>query len=214
MLLSCKTEVPQNAFDAIMAQDSFYKNHPTVEKKFFSKQIDSDSLWIIQLFVNDEVITRGYVKNTDFILTILDTASGISSYRGDTLFDANFDGARDYIINYYSGTGCCPRSQSRIFLFDTTKHVFLPKMEMLNTYFDPKNKTVLSMDYGYPAVHMGIALSKNKWRKDSLVTIEDIFFNEDSSLTLHSYDSEKDIPLKELPDDYKHIPQVDWFTLK
>ena len=67
----------------------------------------------------------------------------------DTLRDVNGDGYRDRVITSYGGTGCCPRSHDRVFLYDAATQGFATPLDFLNAVYVPSEGLVRGMDYGH-----------------------------------------------------------------
>ncbi len=64
------------------------------------------------------------------------------------------------------------------------------------------------MDYGHPKEVM---LSKNIWKNGALTCIEGIYWGSDSLMTQFYSKTDKEIKIKKLPNEYKKIPNSDWF---
>jgi hypothetical protein len=99
------------------------------------------------------------------------TDNNMGEYQGDTLRDINGDGYKDFVVNWYSGCGCCPRGDSYIYFYNPDNGSVTESVELLNATFLPGMKLVYLMDYGYPG---RIELYKCKWSGLKLDTLESV----------------------------------------
>jgi hypothetical protein len=95
---------------------------------------------------------------------------------GDTIFDCNSDGFNDFIIEDMPLSGCCPRTESKAYLYlkDSAKFSSEP-LVFINAVFVPKEEMVLGYEYGHPK---DTYLYKVKLKNELLDTVEFIYHKE------------------------------------
>jgi hypothetical protein len=214
-IISCSGPAKKKShsvYENIISNDDYFRKVDTskiiYEFKFIP--LKTDTLFIIitkpkgEFPDNESVVTRGYFKKSGYQPQIMDSSEIYGGYCGDTLIDANFDGIKDYTINFYSGCGCCPRDEKIIFIYDVDSSKFDEEV-FLNSYFDQSEKRVYDMEYGWPT-----AITKSKWEGDSLVPLEWLGCNEDSAFAITNAITEKDSIVNDLPPTYKNVPMYDW----
>lgn len=72
------------------------------------------------------------------------------NYVGDTIIDCNNDGYQDYILKVMASSGCCPREESWIYLYNPKTKQFEEAIDVLNAEYFPKEKMVIGSSYGQP----------------------------------------------------------------
>ncbi|MFT7612328.1 MAG: hypothetical protein ACI9J3_001283 [Parvicellaceae bacterium] len=141
-------------------------------------------------------------------------------YGSDTLIDVDFDGDLDYLVNTYSGMGCCPRNHHRIYLNTNGTLNLEEHTGTFNADFNAITEHVYTTDYGHPPYN---AIYKNRWQGDSLFEVANIGFRfETDSIGNDSIlDPEylyrnrltgKDSIMKEIPTEYQGIYDFGWFA--
>jgi hypothetical protein len=132
--------------------------------------------------------------------------------------DVNCDGFTDYVVNYYSGAGCCPRSADNVYIYNPKNGKFI-FYDFLNRISECDKKIMYETSYGYP---QDIEVYKYKWVGLKCVLIESLgrtFISWDlkknpKTYTKIIYPSEKEIVLKDVPEEYKRLSIYDYFKLK
>jgi hypothetical protein len=155
------------------------------------------------------------LKNNGFKKVVADTAN--IGYYEDTLIDINLDGFKDFMVSQYSTAGCCPRDDKIAYLYNVTNGAFVP-IGLFNSEFDNTNKLIYETDYGHPGE---IIIEKSKWKGLSKVKIESICpthfedridsFVKPYTFTKTIYPSEKQLIIKEVPDEYKKLDILEYF---
>lgn len=133
--------------------------------------------------------------------------------------DLNCDGFKDYVVNSYSGTGCCPRSADNGYIYNPGNGHFV-FMDFFNRESNCPNKVFYETSYGY---NFDIEVFKYKWvgmKKVLLesfgrtfVSLDDLSKNP-KTYTKTIYPSGKKITLKNAPAEYKQLKIFDYFEIK
>ncbi|MGB1040134.1 MAG: hypothetical protein ACPGVD_04615 [Flavobacteriales bacterium] len=201
-------------------------------KKFLHKT--SDSLYEIQVSISVKkvfgnkrkhlIIKRGvdeYYKVNIYsisgkeIIPVLKFELEDHTYMSDSIFDVNGDNLKDYVVNWYGASGCCPRYRNSVFI-SKKNGGFESEIDFINSTFYPKDKKILGMTYGHPGE---VSLYKLKWKGVKIDTIEYINIDTSSNRetpffkTKVDYWGQKDIekiPLEKLPKEYENIGDG-WF---
>lgn len=137
----------------------------------------------------------------------------LEGFCGDTIEDVNGDGARDFVVRWYSGCGCCPRDDERVFFYDSITGTFSKEYSFLNPTFLPGKKMVYLMDYGYPTE---IGLYKCIWKGFEPDTIEMLTADRDRKNTYYVSNpvTGKEKRIRGIPMDYSCVgkDELDWFS--
>ncbi|MGB0839280.1 MAG: hypothetical protein ACPGXL_04015 [Chitinophagales bacterium] len=99
-------------------------------------------------------------------------------YVSDTIRDINGDGRKDFTVNFYGVNGCCLKSFSVVYLLRADYKGFSDGNEFINPTFSPKEGVVRGVRYGHPKE---TEMYKFKWHRESLDTIEYLFFQQDEN---------------------------------
>jgi hypothetical protein len=91
------------------------------------------------------------------------------------LRDINGDENIDFIIDWESGSGCCPRQSKIVFLYKDKNFI---RYDFLNPTFSPKEKIVRGLGYGY---FPEVGLYKYQWNGTQLDTVEYIYRTKESN---------------------------------
>ncbi|AFM06068.1 hypothetical protein Fleli_3756 [Bernardetia litoralis DSM 6794] len=129
------------------------------------------------------------------------------------LRDINGDKNVDFVINWESGTGCCPRQSKIVFLYKNKNFI---KYDFLNPTFSPKEKVIRGLGYGY---FPEVGLYKYKWNGTKLDTVEYIYRTKESNFKkfvrtkkqIHLPKHNQGEVLYSLPKEYQNINELDWF---
>lgn len=177
---------------------------------------------VVKRFINEYDGFRGslfadiyILKNNRFKKVVADTAN--IGYYEDTLIDMNVDGFKDFVVSQYSTAGCCPRDDKTAFLYDEKSGGF-KETGFFNATFDNANKLIYEMDYGHPGE---VAIEKSKWKGLSKIKIESICpthfedridsFVKPYTFTKTIYPSEKQLIIKDIPNEYKKLEILSYF---
>lgn len=156
-----------------------------------------------------------FVYEDDSFRLLLTHVQDDLTFINDTIFDANGDGLKDYVVCWYPSSGCCPRKIQSVYLLQQDKISFSKEIEFMNATFSQKEQIVRGLEYGHPEE---IGLYKFRWNLNRVDTIEYIYHNKKvkGEFIKVKYSGRADqkmdsIELKSLPAEYKKIDNVDWF---
>lgn len=136
---------------------------------------------------------------------------------GDTIFDFNGDGYKDYALHLYSDRGCCPRDVFRVYLYLPHSAGFTSYYEFMNPTFFPKEKIIRGIAYGHPGE---LPLYEMMWDGVLLKPLRYIYPNwkDTSQYTFLEYKNRDDFPefsiakkLKQVPIEFKNIDGYEYF---
>ena len=72
------------------------------------------------------------------------------NYVGDTIIDCNNDGFKDYVLKVMASSGCCPREDSWIYLYNPKTNDFEKPFHILNAEYSVDSRELYGMSYGHP----------------------------------------------------------------
>lgn len=133
-----------------------------IEQDYFLSD-ESLSLIVRRLEEGTKIIDIFFKKGEDYH-KVLSHDEWIITYMGDTIFDVNGDGYKDFIVNGYGANGCCLKAYSLVYLFLPDSLSFSHVYDFLNPTFSPKEKLVRGVCYGHPGE---TELYKYKWTGES-----------------------------------------------
>ncbi|MDO4880693.1 MAG: hypothetical protein Q3983_05385 [Capnocytophaga sp.] len=137
----------------------------------------------------------------------------------DTIFDANGDGEKDFLINFYPASGCCMRDVYIVYLSPNKKEGKITNsLEFMNPTFFPEEQVIRGVDYGHPGE---VGLYTYRWKGEEVDTLEYIYPDYTTrgktfiktGKSCYYPTKEEGIPLKKLPEEYKKINGLYWFFL-
>lgn len=136
------------------------------------------------------------------------------NYVGDTIIDCNNDGFNDYVLKVMASSGCCPRDDSWIYLYNPKTNNFEKPIDFLNISYYTNRKELIGMSYGHPKETYLYKIRFNKLKAD---TIEFLHHHpQDSTKYLLSktnlVDLKKDKTLIKVPNEYKKAEGYLWFV--
>lgn len=139
------------------------------------------------------------------------------TYTGDTIFDVNGDGRKDFVVNWYGSTGCCLKGFSDVYIARKNHISFTEPFEFINPTFSPEEHVVRGICYGHPG---DTEMYKYKWNGEKIDTIEYVMFEKDTagnnigvliSKQRNSKPSNIIRKQKHVPTEYKLINDFGWF---
>ena len=136
------------------------------------------------------------------------------SYKEDYFEDANHDGYKDYIVQSYSGAGCCPRNLEMAYLYNY-KNGRLKSEEFFNREIGSSADFFYETSYGLGDY---INLYKYKWSGLKKILLEEIYVTHVSegkkptTYTKVNYPNGKKQRLKQLPSDFKKLKMAEYIT--
>jgi len=154
-------------------------------------------------------------ENNLFKKVAADTVTETSE---ESLEDLNCDGFMDYVVNSYSGAGCCPRSADNGYLYNPKNGHFI-FMDFFNRETNCPDKIFYEASYGY---RIDIEVYKYKWvgfKKVLLESFGPTFISwsakeDPKTYTKTIYPSKKRIILKNAPEEYKQLAIFDYFKIE
>lgn len=134
----------------------------------------------------------------------------------DTIFDANGDGYNDFLVHWYSSSGCCRRNVYDVYLNQPQTGRFTKPYEFMNPTFSPKEKIIRGVGYGHPGE---VGMYKYRWNGLQVDTIEFIYPDVTkkgrfikTKRSAYRPRAKEGIVLKKVPKEYHTIESYDWFT--
>jgi hypothetical protein len=215
--------MPEKDLDAILGRDPFLQRKKKMGCHIDCSRYDlgSDSLWVVTVmdtgyFMDAEVFVRAYQKRGGFHPVLKQSYS--NKFISDTVFDANFDGNPDLVIEEYHHNGCCPRDGNIIFL---NRHGTIDSNRVfwvINAFYDAPRQAIYEMGYGHSPY---CDLTKSVWKGDSLILQERIsrrmnpVTGEPEDLyppfvRVYTTSGEEEF-LTRVPDEYTRLREFDWF---
>lgn len=127
------------------------------------------------------------------------------NYAGDSIIDVNKDGFNDYVLKVMASSGCCPREDSWIYLYNPKTENFEKPIDILNAEYFIDNRELYGMSYGHPKETYLYKIKFNNIKAD---TISFLHHHPDDSTKYvlsksNHVDLKKDMVLKSVPNEYK-----------
>jgi len=156
-----------------------------------------------------------FLIKDDSLIPEVNREQDCMTYISDTIFDANGDKQKDFLVHWYPSSGCCRRNIYNVYLYDSSTGTFSKDFEFMNPTFSPKEKIIRGVAYGHPGE---VELYKYKWNGMQIDTIEFIHPNVNKKGTYiktkkRSYRplETEGIKLNTVPREYHSIESYDWF---
>lgn len=213
----------------LMAVEPACALHDSITKrKALAYSLGNDSLWVVTTFVSYdstsslhyEVYGHCFQRNDSGFFKALQFKSSTPGHGRDTVFDADFDGFGDFVVNYYSPVGCCPRESRDIYL-NRGGRLLKKHVHTFNAGFDLQEKAVYQMGYGHPP---WLEMTKSIWRADTLLEVEGIVHAntnyapddtaayQSTGFILYDHLSNKEQEIDSVPLPYRSIYHWEWFA--
>lgn len=135
------------------------------------------------------------------------------AYIGDTIYDVNGDGLKDYDTGWYPGSGCCRRNVHFVYLLKEDG-TFSEQYEFINPIFYPKEKIIRGVGYGYEGM-----LYKYRWSGGIVDTIEHIWqyadYEKPELKPQYFRISAKGdtVKIPAIPKEYLTVNDIDWLNV-
>jgi len=174
-----------------------------IVKRFISEYNDYETSLYSDIYLLD--------KNT-FKKIATDTSN--NGYGEDYFEDANRDGYKDYVVQSYSGAGCCPRNLEMAYLYNH-KNGRLKTEEFFNREIESSTNAFYETSYGLGDY---INLYKYKWSGLEKILLEEIYVTpvsegkKPTTYTKVNYPSDQKQRLKQLPDEFRKLKMADYIT--
>jgi hypothetical protein len=177
---------------------------------------------LVKRFINEYSTYSGslysdiyLLRNNSFEKVAADT---VTETFEENFEDLNCDGFRDYVVNSYSGAGCCPRSADNGYLYKRKSGDFV-FVDFFNRESNCPDKVFYETSYGY---NYDIEVYKYKWvgmKKVLLESFGPTFISWDlnknpKTYTKIIYPSGKKLILKNAPAEYRKLKIFDYFEIK
>ena len=147
---------------------------------------------------------------------LLNREQGGMTYIRDTIFDANGDGNKDFLVHWYPSSGCCRRDVYNVYLKQPDKGNFTQDYEFINPTFSAKEKIIRGVEYGHPGE---VGLYKYKWNGLQVDTIEFIYPDANNKGQFiktkkgaYRPTEKEGLVLKAVPKEYQKIESYEWFA--
>lgn len=148
---------------------------------------------------------------------ILTGEDDFMAYVNDTIFDANGDGAKDFLLIHHPPSGCGFCYVNSVYLYQPNQHTFTPRYDFLDPTFSPTEKVIRGVAYS-PHAHDDFPLYKCRWNGLKVDSLEYIYHDDKVSgqfikvkYNLKRSSKRDTISLKTLPREYRNIEYVDVF---
>jgi len=177
---------------------------------------------LIKRFINEyndyetSLYSNIYLLDKNSLKKVAADTSG-NGYGEDYFEDVNFDGYKDYVVQSYSGAGCCPRNLEMGYLYNPKNGYFKP-IDFFNRETDSLNTNFFETSYGRDNY---INLYKYKWEGLKKVLLEEIYVtptkeglmnSHPTSYTRILYPSKKKQKIKKLPKEYARLRMAEYIS--
>jgi hypothetical protein len=177
---------------------------------------------IIKRFINEYDNWESSLYSDIFLLdknSLKKVAADTSDngYGEDYFEDANHDGYKDYIVQSYSGTGCCPRNLEMGYIYNP-QNGHLNKIDFFNRETDSLSTDFFETSYGLGNY---INLYKYKWKGLKKVLLEEIYVTptkeglmnpHPDSYTRIFYPAGKKQKINQLPKEYLRLRMSEYIS--
>ena len=140
-----------------------------------------------------------------------------NGYDEDYFEDVNHDGYKDYIVESYSGAGCCPRNLEMGYVYNPQNGHF-KNIDFFNRETDSLSTNFFETSYGLGNY---INLYKYKWQGLKKVLLEEIYVTPTKEGTMNPhptsytrilYPNEKKQKIKKLPKEYVRLKMAEYIS--
>lgn len=157
-----------------------------------------------------------YKVQDDKAEKLIEREQGGMTYIRDTIFDANGDGYKDFLVHWYPSSGCCRRDVYNVYLNQPDKGNFTNDYEFINPTFSANEKIIRGVEYGHPGE---VGLYKYKWNGLQVDTIEFIYPDANNKGQFiktkkgaYRPTEKEGVILKTVPKEYQKIESYEWFA--
>ena len=91
-----------------------------------------------------------FLIKDDSLIPEVNREQDCMTYISDTIFDANGDKQKDFLVHWYPSSGCCRRNIYNVYLYDSSTGTFSTDYKFINPTFSPKEKIIRGVAYGHP----------------------------------------------------------------
>lgn len=157
-----------------------------------------------------------YIVKDDKVEKLIEREQGEMTYIRDTIFDANVDGHKDFLVHWYPSSGCCRRNVYNVYLNQPDKGNFTNHYEFINPTFSANENVIRGVQYGHPGE---VGLYKYKWNGLQVDTIEFIYPDANNKGQFiktkkgaYRPTEKEGVVLKVIPKEYQKIESYEWFA--
>lgn len=198
----------------LQPDDSSYTIHIEIEIGRLFK--DQHKYFLLRRHVPWATYLNLYKINGDKTENLIEREQGGMTYIRDTIFDANGDGHKDFLVHWYPSSGCCRRNVYNVYLNQPDKGNFTQDYEFINPTFSAKEKIIRGVEYGHPGE---VGIYKYKWNGLQVDTIEFIYPDANNNgqfiktkKSAYRPTEKEGLVLKAVPKEYQKIESYEWFA--
>ena len=198
----------------LQPDDSSYTIHIEIEIGRLFK--DQHKYFLLRRHVPWATYINLYKINGDKRENLIEREQGGMTYIRDTIFDANGDGHKDFLVHWYPSSGCCRRNVYNVYLNQPDKGNFTQDYEFINPTFSAKEKIIRGVEYGHPEE---VGIYKYKWNGLQVDTIEFIYPDANNNgqfiktkKSAYRPTEKEGLVLKAVPKEYQKIESYEWFA--
>lgn len=198
----------------LQPDDSSYIIHIEIEIGRLFK--DQHKYFLLRRHVPWATFLSLYKLNGDKTENLIEREQGGMTYIRDTIFDANGDGHKDFLVHWYPSSGCCRRDVYNVYLNQPNKGNFTQDYEFINPTFSANEKIIRGVEYGHPGE---VGLYKYKWNGLQVDTIEFIYPDANNKGQFiktkrgaYRPTEKEGVVLKTVPKEYLKIESYEWFA--
>lgn len=198
----------------LQPDDSSYTIHIEIEIGRLFK--DQHKYFLLRRHVPWATYLSLYKLNGDKTENLIEREQGGMTYIRDTIFDANGDGHKDFLVHWYPSSGCCRRDVYNVYLNQPNKGKFTQDYEFINPTFSANEKIIRGVEYGHPGE---VGLYKYKWNGLQVDTIEFIYPDANkkgqfikTKKGAYRPTEKEGVVLKAIPKEYQKIESYEWFA--
>lgn len=164
-------------------------------------------------------IGHKYVNFTIFVLEdrtfnkLLSEEIWTYNFIGFYIQDINGDNKKDFIEVTMTSSGCCPREQYSVYLYQNNTGNFYDPISFMNPEFLPENKLIVGFEYGQPLDTYLYKFGWNGFKIDTLEYIKHNILDSTNRTFLRIFNpisiNTDTVVINSIPVEYKNI--CDWF---
>ncbi len=151
----------------LLAEDSSYN---VSAQLMFGNLFENKRMHLlIRRIVPGGAVLNIYLLQNSGFKQLIERAQLGMTYVNDTLRDVNGDKYKDFLVHWYSSSGCCLADIYNVYLYQTETGSFTTDYKFINPTFSPDEKVIRGLQYGHPGE---AGIYKYKWNGLRVDTIE------------------------------------------